>query len=148
MSSSVLKVISTNPSYFPDKIQLDGTKEFLSNIFGLEKIEYITSDTIEFVDQGENFESVSCNLCGREINIESWQNGMDKAYKKQFTDLIFVTPCCNRQTSLNDLKYKSPAGFAKSVISILDPISGLSEGELKQLEDISGTTLRIIWAHY
>jgi hypothetical protein len=148
MSSSILKIISTNPSYIPDKNQMEGMKRFLSKMYKSEKTEYIITETIEFIDPGENFERVSCNLCGREINMETWQNEMDKAQVKQFTDLIFTTPCCHKKTSLNNLTYTSPAGFAKFVISISDPHTGLSEVELKQLQDISGTILRIIRAHY
>jgi hypothetical protein len=148
MSTSVLKIISTNPSYMPDKNQLEGMKRFLSKIYKSGKTEYIITETIEFIDQGENFERVSCNLCGRDIDMETWQNEMDKAQVKQFTNLIFTTPCCHKKTSLNNLTYKSAAGFAKFVISILDPHTGLSEVELKQLQEISGTTLRIIRAHY
>ena len=148
MSSSELKIISTIPSYIPDKIQLDDTRKFLSKMYEPDKIEFITSQTIEFIDQGENFETVSCNVCGREIDMESWQNEMDIAYQKQFTDLNFLTPCCNRQTSLNDLIYKSPAGFAKFVIRISDPNIEVSNNDLKQLEEILRTGLRIVWAHY
>ena len=148
MSTSALKIISTDPSYIPLKTQLDNAKKFLSKIYKAEKTEYITTETIEFVDQGENFVSVSCNLCGREINMESWQVEMDKAYKKQFSDLVFITPCCHKKTSLNDLHYKSPAGFAKFFISIMDPQNGLTEMEIKQLQDVLGTKLRIVWARY
>jgi hypothetical protein len=69
MSSTVLKIIPTNPSYVPDKIQQDKAKIFLTKLFKNEQIEFITTDTIEFVDQGENLDSVSCNLCNQNIEI-------------------------------------------------------------------------------
>jgi len=148
MSSTVLKIIPTNPSYVPDKIQQDKAKIFLIKLYKKEQIEFTTTDTIEFVDQGENFDSVSCNLCGQNIEIEDWQNAMDKAYDKQFTDLEFITPCCHSKTSLNDLTYHSTAGFAKFVMTISDAQSELSEKDFKELQEILGTTLRTIWAHY
>lgn len=148
MSSTVLKIIPTTPSYVPDKIKQDNAKIFLTKFYKDGQIEFITTDTIEFVDQGENFESISCNLCGHNIEMEAWQNAMDNTYKKQFTDLTFITPCCNKETSLNDLNYKSPAGFARFVISVSDPQNEIMEKDLKELQDILGTTLRIIWAHY
>lgn len=148
MSSTILNIISTNPSYVPDKTKQDKAKDLLSKIYIEEKIEFNTTDTIEFIDQGSNFESVFCNLCGRTIEIEEWQNAMDKAYESQFTDLIFITHCCDKTTSLNDLKYEWPAGFGKFTISVSDAQTEIDEKDLKKLQDILSTTLRIIWAHY
>jgi hypothetical protein len=148
MSSTVLKIISTNPTYVPDKIQQDRAKIFLTKLYKNEQIEFITTDSIEFVDQGENFDSVSCNLCGQNVEIEDWQNAMDKAYEKQFTDLEFITPCCHRKTSLNDLTYHSAAGFAKFIMTISDAQNEVKERDLNELQQILGTPLRIIWAHY
>ena len=148
MSSTVLKIIPTNPYYVPDKIQQDKAKMFLIKLYKKEQIEFITTDTIEFVDQGENFDSVSCNLCGQNIEIEDWQNAMDKAYDKQFTDLEFITPCCHSKTSLNDLTYHSTAGFAKFIITISDAQTEIEEQDLNEVRQILGTPLRIVWAHY
>ncbi len=72
-----------------------------------EQIEFIKTDTIEFIDQEGNFDSVSCNLCGQNIELKNWQNAINKSYDKQFTDLTFVTSCCNKETSLNDLSFSS-----------------------------------------
>jgi hypothetical protein len=148
MSITVLKIISTNPTYLPDERQQDRANIFLTNLFKTEQIEFLKNDTIEFVDQGENFDSLSCNLCGQNIGIEDWQNAMDKAYDKQFTDLTFITSCCNNETSLNDLTYHSAAGFAKFVLTISDAPNDLADKDFKELQDILGTTLRKIWAHY
>src|SRR6188474_2996206 len=76
ISSTVLKLFPTDPSYVPDKIKQANAKTFLNKIYKKEQIEFIITDTIEFVDQGENFESVSCNLCSDTIETEDWQNAM------------------------------------------------------------------------
>ena len=73
---------------------------------------------------------------------------MDEAYQKQFTDLTFVTECCHKKTSLNDLTYHSAAGFAKFVITISDVQNQLSKNDFKELQQILGTLLRNIGAHY
>lgn len=148
MSSTVLKIISTNPSYVPDKIRQNKAKTFLTKFYKNQQLQFATTDTIEFVDQGSNFDSVCCNLCGQNIQIEDWQNAMGKAYEKQFTDLEFITPCCHRKTSLNDLTYHSEAGFAKFVIAISDAQNELGEKDLNELQQTLETPLRIIWAHY
>lgn len=108
----------------------------------------MTSDTLEFVDQGENFESVSCNLCGQILDIEFWQTSMDKAYEKQFEDLALTTPCCDRPTSLNALSYQWPAGFAKFVIAIAEAEKEVGPEDLEKLQLVLGTKLKTIWAHY
>jgi hypothetical protein len=148
MSSTVLKIIPTNPTYVPDKAKQDKAKIFLTKLYQNDQIEFLATDTIEFVDQGENFDSVSCNQCGHKIEMEDWQNAMDKAYEHQFTDLAFTTICCHKKTSLNDLTYHSAAGFAKFVMTINGPQNEMEEKQLLELQQILGTTLRIIWAHY
>jgi hypothetical protein len=148
MSSTILKVIPTDPSYAPNKLEQDNATKFLSKLYDKKQIEFKATDTIEFIDQGENFDSVSCNLCRQDIKIEDWQNAMEKAHDKQFMNLTFVTPCCNKKTSLNDLTYHSAAGFAKFVISISEGQNELSDKDFKELQNILGTALRNIWAHY
>jgi hypothetical protein len=148
MSSTILKIIPANPAYVPDKIQQDKAKVFLAELYKDKEIEFYIADLIEFVDQGENFENVSCNLCGQEIKIEYWQNAMDEAYEKQFTDLDFITLCCHKKTSLNDLTYNMTAGFAKFVMTISDAENEIDEKDINNLEQILGMRLKIIWAHY
>jgi hypothetical protein len=48
------------------------------------EIEVEVSDDIQFVDQGVNFESVSCPACGTEIEFESWKKWMDRSYESNF----------------------------------------------------------------
>jgi len=72
---------------------------------------------------------------------------MDRAYESQFEDLNFQTPC-GHQTFLNDLTYNWPAGFAKFMISIEDPERDLNKDTLTQLDQIFGTKMRIVKAHY
>ena len=148
MSSTVLKIIPANPTFVPVKIHEGNAKSLLTRFFKPEQIEFITTDTIGFIDQGQNFESVACNLCGQNIEIEDWQNAMDEAYQTHFNDLAFVTPCCHEKTSLNDLTYHSAAGFAKFIILISDAQNEIPEKVIKELQIILETTLKTIWAHY
>jgi len=148
MSLTILKILSTNPSYVPEKIKQDKAKVFLAELYKNNEVEFYNTDLIEFIDQGENFEKVSCNLCGQEIEIEDWQSAMDKAYENLFSDLDFTTLCCHKKTSLNDLTYNMTAGFAKFVITISDAENEIGEKGINNLEEILGTKLKIIWARY
>jgi hypothetical protein len=121
---------------------------FLTRFYKAEQIEISISDTIEFVDQGANFESVSCNLCGSRIDIEYWQTLMDNAFEEEFTNLTIIAPCCSQKTTLQDLTYILPAGFAKFIIIVSNPQIEITDLNLNELKSILGTSLRVIWAHY
>jgi hypothetical protein len=73
---------------------------------------------------------------------------MDKAYEERFEDLAFNTPCCHKQTSLNNLSYQSPAGFAKFVITVEGAENEIQPRDLDDLQQILGTKLKTFWAHY
>ena len=147
MSDTFLNIIPTTPTYVPSQDSQDNARALLHSIFKEKEIEFTTTDTVEFIDQGENFESVSCNLCGHAFELEDWQDAMDKAYEQRFSDLQFSTPCCNKVTSLNHLDYKWPAGFAKFTIRIVNPKDALDPADLAELQKILDTPLRIVWAH-
>jgi hypothetical protein len=146
--STILRIISTNPSYIPNKQQQQQAKDFLTKIYPKHKTECISKDKIEFVDQGQNFDSIVCPFCGKSIETEYWQDAMEKADENHFTDLIIITPCCNKHTSLNDLKYITPAGFARFILSVNDPETEIEEENIVALQKILNTQLRIIYAHY
>jgi len=145
---TVLKFISTEPDFIPPKTDQDNALMHVNEIFGDIKIQLQQTENIEFVDQGENFESINCNNCTCDIEIQVWQDAMDKAFEKKFTELSFITPCCCKKTTLNDLLYHWPAGFAKFIIIVSDPKDDIKENELAKLERILNTKIRKIWAHY
>ena len=148
MSDTYLKLISIVPGFVPDKLKERKAREFLNNSFKNWEIEFINTDEIEFIDQGANFETVKCNYCGKEINTEIWQNATDESYNTGFKDLSFVTPRCHESTTLNDLKYEWPAGFAKFAMLISNPLVDTNDGAVNELETILGTKIRKIWAYY
>src|SRR5262249_49032153 len=65
------------------------------------EIEVEVSENIQFVDQGLNFESVSCPACGTEIEFESWTKWMDRSYESNFRDRSITMRCCGCETDLN-----------------------------------------------
>lgn len=107
------------------------------------------SDEIKFVDQGGNFQAIRCPHCSQELTLEWWHDRMDRAFERAFTDLSIVTPCCTELSSLNDLEYDLPAGFARFVLEAESPGCGwLSSVELSQIATDLGHPVRPIWARY
>ena len=149
MSDNILKLIPTQPEYVPDKDAQFAAQELLGRFVGSEhEVLAYTTQQVEFVDAGANFDSLSCPACGQLISGEWWSAAMSKANESAFTHLNVVTPCCQTQTSLNDLNYNWAQGFARFVLQVRNSgIATLDKFVLNQLETILGCKLRVIWAH-
>ena len=148
MAESILKIISTNPSFMPGELEEGSCRIFLEEIFDAKQIKFVCSSEIEFIDPGANFESVSCNICQHEISIAYWNEKMDEAAQTHFTNLNLRLPCCNSISSLNSLEYRWPAGFARFVMMIKNGNTELNDNDLQKIQAILNTPLRIIWARY
>ncbi len=107
-----------------------------------------TTADVKFVDQGQNFQRVLCPFCNSVIEVAWWQTAMDTAHASGFNQLAITTPCCGASSSLNDLKYEGPAGFARFVLEARDPKTDLDDQQLHALAQNIGVSLRKIWAHY
>lgn len=148
MSDTILKLIPVKPSYKPSMESQEKARLFLNNSVKAQRIEIEQTEDVRFIDQGSNFESLSCNVCGKDIDMEIWQEHINIAYENQFTDLTFNTPCCYNTTTLNDLIYNQPAGFARFALMISNPQTDLQNDEFNELQKIIGVDLKKIWAHY
>jgi hypothetical protein len=74
---------------------------------------------------------------------------MEVAHEEHFRDLRATTPCCGTRTSLNDLVYAWPAGFARYTLEVLNPgVGAIPEPLLRRLESALGAKVRVVWAHY
>jgi hypothetical protein len=74
---------------------------------------------------------------------------MDRAYGTNFRQLGITTPCCRATTSLNELRYDWPEGFARFELAAVEPeVYQVDEDLHRQLEECLGSPLRIIRQHY
>jgi hypothetical protein len=65
-----------------------------------------------------------------------------------FDNLIATVPCCGGQSSLNDLEYEWPCGFARFELALWNPGRGwLTEQELSAIAQALGHPVRQILAH-
>jgi hypothetical protein len=149
-SGSILNIIPTDPEISFEKNETIDLIQFLSIRFPNKEIEATIDSQISFVDCGDGLENISCPVCGKEIPMDYWQEVMDKAHQKNFSDLKIQMPCCGKFAQLNNLKYNQDCGFSKFILTVNDPNnSGLNETELlNELEKISKSKFKIIHAHY
>ena len=112
-------------------------------------VEATVSDTVEFVDPGGNFERVLCPACNTEIT-RWWVGAMEAAYESRFENLMITLPCCGTSSSLNDLQYDWPAGFARFVLEVRNANIGgiLPANEVAELEALLGCAVKQVLAHY
>ena len=150
MSDNLLRLIPTDPHFVPDSgAQTSAIDTLRTYVPDAHDVTATVSDAIEFVDPGANLERVLCSACGTELPMEAWQEAMGRAYDTQFNDLAMVMPCCGAQSSLNELTYDWPAGFARFVLEAKNPnVLELAPAQRARLEEILRTPLRRIWAHY
>jgi hypothetical protein len=150
MSDHFVTLIPTSPYFVPDEATFrEARRLFATFITTADQIEGRVTGEVTFVDQGANFERVSCPSCHRELTPEWWQEAMDTSHASGFQSLNVITPCCAFPTSLNELEYHWPAGFARCWLRARNPQQKeVPREQIRQLEDMLGTALREIWTHY
>ena len=150
MSDSFLHILPNDPSYVPPEVARQRAEaEFRAVLPGADEISSELFESPRFVDPGENFESVSCPACHRVLETGWWMEEIDRASATAFSDLSVQLPCCGATTTLNELKYAWPAGFARFVLSARNPgLRGwLSPIYLARLERELGCQLRQVLSY-
>jgi hypothetical protein len=149
VADTYLRIIPSDPACVPSALARERALGVLQRAVPLadDFVSRVTDD-VRFVDCGSNFEAVRCPNCGADLG-EWWSMAMEVGHDQQFEDLRVTTPCCGAHTSLNDLVYAWPSGFARYTLEVLNPgLGSLPERVLERLQTTLGTTLRVIWAHY
>ena len=153
MSENVLSVIGDDPHWTPPPLTTEqATSSFRQFLPDAGDVAAETFGGVQFVDQGANFETVACPSCAATLDQAWWAAHMDAAYSAEsasFGDLAVLMPCCGVQTSLNDLTYSWPAGFASFALIARNPGRGwLRADELDQLSELFGRGVRQVMACY
>jgi len=148
MSDSILKLIPTSPLFIPNSISQINANEYLKSIYISNEIKIATTDNIEFIDCGENFEEVICPYCKQSLDMEWWSETMSALYESHFNEASFELPCCSQTSQIFDLLYKENCGFSKFVIEVLNPDIDLTPVQLSELERIISCKLKVIKAYY
>ncbi len=78
MSENILKFIPTDPNYIPDMVAQKMARDTLMSFAPqADGVTANVTDKVQFVDQGGNFQQVSCPICGANLSM-SWWNQVAK----------------------------------------------------------------------
>jgi hypothetical protein len=150
VSQNLLRLIPTDPLWIPSLVQqsicIERVRSLVTDALDVRSMTYAN---VTFVDAGQNFQAIFCPSCHAEIELSWWQPAMGSASVARFARLDIETPCCGFPSTLNDLRYHWPQGFARWVVEATGPGRRvLTEREVSQLEHAVEHELRQIWTRH
>ncbi|WP_172385367.1 hypothetical protein [Streptomyces sp. MNP-20] len=152
MSDGKLSVVPSNPHWQPDRDAADRAaavvRSFALGGRDTVKPEVSWHDTAVFVDCGANLEKIECPRCEAPLDIGWWADQMGTHGESGFADLMVTVPCCGAHTSLNDLNYDWPCGFAQFEITVRNPQRDwFNDREIALVAEALGQPVRQVKAH-
>lgn len=147
MSDYIMKIIPADFTYSVTGEQAKRTLSFLRAMVKANDITFLSSETPVFVDCGSNLEMIVCPCCGEQLDFGWWGEAMNIAGKEEFKNLSITMPCCGEKSTLNDLDYEFPCGFACAEFDILNPSTDFDSQILSEVEELVGCPVRVIRAH-
>ena len=146
MGDSWVTVLPTDPFAAPPKERREAAFELLQEMFPGSKAKMHISENPYFFYCGVNLEYVFCPFCATEIQ-PWWMEEMSRWWESDRTSLSVETPCCCRATTLNDLDYVQPQGFACVAVDVENNRADLEPHEMRQIETVLGLPVRLIRGH-
>jgi hypothetical protein len=155
MSDTILSVIPTDPRWQPDPARAEHARSVVAGLLPMERpgfheLKVTWHAQVAVVDCGENLQRISCPHCAAEIDTEWWRDLLEERFRLRegFDDLTATLPCCRGSTSLTDLDYDWPCGFARFEIEIWNPDRDwFTDEELVSIAQAIGHPVRQIMAH-
>jgi hypothetical protein len=176
MSDSILKLIPEERGFVPEVSTHQQAIKRLGEFFtDHEEVSVCIHPHLEFVDQGENLEAIICPSCATrlelnyfvdddpvriwwdQVNLDADVHHGEDVFELN-PDAICRMPCCQDVVKFIDLQFDWPGGFAEFELQIDNPQvenpivnpqeDTLSPEQLRELENLLGCRLRVIWARY
>ena len=153
MSDQLVRLIPSDPYFRVTERQAQEALRLIRQSIRADGIELRMQETPMFIDSRENMTSISCPCCRQLLDFGWWGDAMDKAYETDFMDLSVQLPCCGAKSTLQDLIYDFPCAFASFELEVRNPESDRRpdarkpEDMLKQLEELLGIPMRVIYAY-
>jgi hypothetical protein len=162
VSDDVLSIIPMDQDYIPSagaqQIAVALLKEMLPEG---EMCRAEVYEQLQFIDQGQNCESVLCPSCGKRFPIDPfiehdpgmvwWYEVTEATSTRGIEQLQTTMPCCRAQVPFTSLRFDWSAGFARFRLSIWNTNAAdglLTAEQLGRIEAVLGCKLMQIRAHY
>ncbi|MEX3654097.1 hypothetical protein ABFW14_01560 [Mycolicibacterium fortuitum] len=153
MSVEWYVIFPTDPRWVPSLDREGAARAVFELLMGSDiEVKVNRPGRVVFEDAGECFETIRCPACGTLVgqnpkNMDWWVARIHGAWTEAdgFWPLDVTTPCCGVQTSLNDLVYDAPQGFASWSVAARDPVYAMDEDNLALVAAALGHPVR--WAH-
>jgi hypothetical protein len=149
VSDSYLFLVPTDPFFAPSAEVAERARALLERLVpDAHEVNAEVTDAVEFIHGFENWVETRCPNCGTTLD-EKWViDEITAAVERRGESLEVVTPCCRVMTSLNDLEYQGPAGFARFLLEAMNPqVADYEPAWVAEIAEASGTPLRTIWAY-
>lgn len=147
MSDYIVKIIPTDCTYSITNKQADHILKLIKSKIKADDIRTFIYETPVFIDCGSNLKAISCPHCGAELDFNWWGESMNTASENHFKELSITMPCCDKESTLNDLLYDFPCGFACIEFYILNPVTNFDTETLSIIKDLLGNPIRVVHAH-
>ena len=139
MSTSLLRLIPDSKIFIPDRTSQQEALKFLEENYACD-IECEEYDKVEFIDQGENLETIICPNCKAENVMDFFAENdpfvewwYEISEENQFPGNPIKMPCCGETIEPTNLSFKWPAGFARFELCLNEPDQkNLQDGKLPQ----------------
>lgn len=147
MSDHIVKIIPADPSYPIARGQAERILHFIRSKTSADDITASIYEAPVFVDCGSNLETIRCPHCKARLAFDWWGKSMEAAGKSNFKKLSVIMPCCGKESSLNNLLYDFPCGFACAEFDILNPSADFDRESISAISGLLGCPIRVIHAH-
>lgn len=151
MSDNYIHIIPEQAGFVPEEARRQEAVSYFREI-GPKADEITASVTtnLQFIDCGQNFEEIRCPSCKAVVQLKWWQEWMNEDFSKKDGFILRQRkmPCCGARSTLHELAYDWPQGFARCDIRAMNPNFGkLSATHRTRFETILGCPVRAIYGH-
>ncbi|MBI3271715.1 MAG: hypothetical protein HYZ53_22180 [Planctomycetes bacterium] len=138
-----LVIVPADPEFVPETGSQDALRNILAALAPPDAFRIRVHSRPVFVDPGGVGE-ICCPNCRELLPNAWWRLAMAEARAGGFGRLLVRAPCCQRQTTLNDLVYEYPARFGRWVAEIAEPVRAPLDGETRRVEAALGCPIRYV----
>jgi hypothetical protein len=147
MSETFIKIIPSDPEFVPPKVFQAQALRLVMSLVGrrADLVTVTTSPEVEFVESSVDLKAAYCTGCNTQVDPGWWSVAVDQSYHSgHFNTLKVEMPCCGLVTTLNELRYDPPIGWAKFVLEAREPRRDITDEQLEILVHVLGTKLKKI----